>query len=148
MSLYLDSSLLVSLVVREPFSDEVATWMKAQAGAEFAISAWTTTEISSALSIKLRTTELSRSQRDAALGRFRAISAEAFINYAVLDRHFAEASRFCEAHELGLRASDALHLAIAVENGATVCTLDVKMEEAGYKLGIETVLVNATSGQN
>ncbi len=42
---------------------------------------------------------------------------------------------------LGLRAGDALHLAVAAEHGATLWTLDVRMAEAGPVLGVVTGVV-------
>ena len=43
--------------------------------------------------------------------------------------------------DLGLRAADALHLAVASGNGASICTLDRVMAEAGPILSIETLLL-------
>jgi uncharacterized protein len=42
---------------------------------------------------------------------------------------------------LGLRAADALHLAIASERGAIVHTLDQRLAEAGPVLGVPTQLL-------
>jgi hypothetical protein len=42
---------------------------------------------------------------------------------------------------LGLRAGDALHLAVAAEHGATLWTLDVRLAEAGPVLGVATGVV-------
>ena len=50
--------------------------------------------------------------------------------------HFEKAARFASHHALGLRAGDALHLAIAAGGGHTLVTLDVRMAEAASQLGI------------
>jgi predicted nucleic acid-binding protein len=42
---------------------------------------------------------------------------------------------------LGLRAGDALHLAICADHGATLCTLDRRLNEAGPVLGVKTMLL-------
>jgi predicted nucleic acid-binding protein len=42
---------------------------------------------------------------------------------------------------LGLRAGDALHLAIASQHGATVYTLDQRIAEAGPALGVSAQLL-------
>jgi len=42
---------------------------------------------------------------------------------------------------LALRAGDALHLAICADHGATLCTLDRRLSEAGSTLGVKTMLL-------
>jgi predicted nucleic acid-binding protein len=42
---------------------------------------------------------------------------------------------------LGLRAGDALHAAICAGHGATLCTLDKKLSQAGSALGVQTALI-------
>jgi len=37
------------------------------------------------------------------------------------------------------RAADALHLAICADHGATLCTLDRRLSEAGPALGVKTM---------
>ena len=51
------------------------------------------------------------------------------------------AARFADQYELGLRAGDALHLAICVDHGATLCTLDRRLSGAGSALGVKTMLL-------
>ena len=46
-----------------------------------------------------------------------------------------------DQHLLGLRAGDALHLAIAADHGAMLCTLDERMSESGLSIGIATLLL-------
>jgi predicted nucleic acid-binding protein len=55
--------------------------------------------------------------------------------------HFRAAASFVDHHALGLRAGDALHLASASEHGATVCTLDRRLAEAGPAVGVPTQLL-------
>jgi predicted nucleic acid-binding protein len=42
---------------------------------------------------------------------------------------------------LGLRAGDALHLAVCAERGATLCTLDRCLSDAGSALGVKIMLL-------
>lgn len=53
---------------------------------------------------------------------------------------FRAAARFTDQHALGLRAGDALQLAIASEQGATLVTLDRRLAEAGPMLGVPAQL--------
>lgn len=45
------------------------------------------------------------------------------------------------AHAIGLRAGDALHLAVAAEHGAVLVSLDRRLVEAGSALGAATHLL-------
>jgi predicted nucleic acid-binding protein len=56
----------------------------------------------------------------------------------VTGRHFRSAAQNADQHALGLRAGDALYLAIASEAGAILQTLDRRLAEAGPSLGIPT----------
>lgn len=49
---------------------------------------------------------------------------------------FLAAARFAERYELGLRASDALHIAVAYFMGYTLVTLDKRMAEAAVACGV------------
>ena len=51
------------------------------------------------------------------------------------------AARFADQYALGLRAGDALHLAICADRGAIICTLDRRLAEAALALGVETALL-------
>jgi predicted nucleic acid-binding protein len=42
---------------------------------------------------------------------------------------------------VGLRAGDALHLAIAGEQGVSLSTLDRRLAEGGLALGVNTLLL-------
>lgn len=49
--------------------------------------------------------------------------------------------RYTDQHELGLRAGDALHVAIAADFQRVVVTLDKKMAEAANRLGVQVLLL-------
>lgn len=59
----------------------------------------------------------------------------------ISDYAFREAARLADRSESGLRAGDALHLAITAGEGLVLATLDRKLAEAGRMLGIPTALV-------
>jgi uncharacterized protein len=40
-----------------------------------------------------------------------------------------------------LRAGDTLHFAICADHGATLCTLDRRLSDAGSALGVKTMLL-------
>ena len=72
---------------------------------------------------------------------FNKLIAESFTVLSVTGAQFRAAARFADQYALGLRAGDALHLAIASEQGATVHTLDQRLADAGPALGIPARLL-------
>ena len=141
MIYYLDTSLLIAVYAAEHGHERLAEWMYVRATRQMAASGWTRTEFASALSLKLRTKQIDTASRDKAGYSFESAMAETFVVFPILAADFDTAARWCERQETGLRAGDALHLAIASRNNATLCTLDRTLHEAGQFLLVQTLLV-------
>jgi uncharacterized protein len=113
---------------RNPADGGMVGW---QDPSELAISDWTVTEFSSALSLKVRTRQLDVGHRNNALAAFHRLASDSFKAIPITGHVFRSAAQIADRHLLGVRAGDALHLAVAINHGATVCTLDRKFAEAG-----------------
>jgi predicted nucleic acid-binding protein len=74
------------------------------------------------------------------LSAFTSIMARSFEVLPLLREHFPVAARFAKRHDLGLRGSDALHLALCEAHGIGICTLNHRMRDAAIALGIGAVI--------
>jgi predicted nucleic acid-binding protein len=138
--LYLDTSLLVAALTREERTADIQRWFGEQALDSLAISDWVATEFSAALAIKLRTRQIAADLRAEALALFSYPSSESLTVWPVSRFQFRAAARFADDYARGLRAGDALHVAICTDHGATLCTLDRRLSKAGPALGVKTTL--------
>ncbi len=141
MKLYLDASLIVTLFTREPQREAVRQWLDSVGDVDLMVSEWVATEVSSAFALKSRLGAITPSERATAQSLFRALWSEAVTIVPMRDSQFQLAAGFCETEGVVVRASDALHLAIAKENKLTVCTRDKGMAAAAKTLQIEVNLV-------
>lgn len=139
--LYLDTSVLVAALTREAETARIQSWLAAQEPESLTISDWVVTEFSSALSIKLRAGQIEAVHRADALATFARLCADTLTIVPVSRSQFHTAARFADQFALSVRAADALHLAICADHGATLCTLDRRLGEAGAALGVKTTLL-------
>jgi len=133
---YLDTSFLVAAFSFEKRSVEARSWLDRTAPEELFISSWVETEFSSALSLKVRTGQISVDERSLVLPNWRLFVADTVAVIAVDVRDFDTATQMVSHYQNGLRASDALHIAIAQGAGCTLVTLDKRMADAAIELGV------------
>ncbi len=141
MSFYVDTSVIVAAITPEPHTDAAHAWLSSVEPASLVLSGWVFAEVQSALCRKVRMGRMSAEHRALAHSQFTRMVADSFTIVTVEERHFGRAAYFAEHHESGLRAGDALHLAISSERGLTLCTLDRTLAEAGLLLGVPTLLL-------
>ena len=136
---YLDTSAAVPLFVAEPSSDLIDRWL-GTCDVPVVSSDWIVTEFTSALSIKERSGTLSDKDAKAAWRSFEMFCQSGLRLAPVSRRAFEQAARMVRQPAHGLRSSDALHLAVALEIGAkAIATLDATMAGNAKRLKLKTV---------
>jgi prevent-host-death family protein len=118
LMLYLDTSVLVALLTNEAKTRRVQVWLGQQDPDDLVITDWVVAEFSAALSIKLRTGGIEVDHRAEALAMFTRLCNANLTVLPVSRLQFHMAARFADQYGLGLRAGDALHLAVCAEHGA------------------------------
>ena len=141
--LYLDTSVVASLVLNDAHSATVRKWFERKKRDQFAISDWTRVEFASAVAHLERMAQLDRSQADAARATFRDEVESAMEVLRLRHEDFGLAVDLLAAPATGLRAGDALHLAI-VRNAALPGfeTLDEGLAQAAKLLRIPARLLS------
>jgi uncharacterized protein len=133
--------LLVAALTNEAATGRVQVWLSRQDAATLLTSEWVATEFASALSIKIRTGLLTVEDRAKVAGLFTRLKSESLTVVPVTREDFLTAARSADQYGIGLRAGDALHVAIAAGQGATICTLDKRLADGAIALGVSADLV-------
>lgn len=139
---YFDASVLVPLFVPEPLSPVIERWFEGarRDGEDSVVSDWGLTEFASALGIKCRQNRLTPHGMARALEAATSAAEAAFRILEPRRADFRRAAEFLARPALGLRAGDALHLALAQgAEAGPIITLDRTMLRAARRLGIEAV---------
>ncbi|MBV8798631.1 MAG: type II toxin-antitoxin system VapC family toxin [Alphaproteobacteria bacterium] len=137
MSSYFDTSFLMPLVRREPTTGEVEKFLRQQPQAELSTSHWARVEFCSGIARDVRMKVMTREDAALAIADFESKMSPGFSLLPIASPDCELAHEFLQRYETGLRAGDALHLAIARNNNAqAIYSLDDKMLRAGKLLGL------------
>jgi predicted nucleic acid-binding protein len=135
--LYFDTSFLAPLILEEPTSAKIECFVAGLPAGELAISHWTRVEFSSLLAREVRMGGLLGPAAEDADAQFEAVVKESFAVFLPSAGDFDLAKKYLRTHETGLRAGDALHLAIASGRRAkAIYSLDKTLLKAGKILGL------------
>jgi uncharacterized protein len=135
LTFYLDASVMLPILIKEPASAVVDAFMSAVQQEPW-VSDFAAAEVASAVSRLVRTGRLQATDGTASLSDFdvwrAAMTRAAEIHAADVRLAGAYVRRF----DLALRAPDALHLAIARRLDVALVTLDRRMAAAARELGV------------
>lgn len=132
MSVYLDTSVLISSLTLEPGTDRTRAWLDRQPAGSLAISEWVTAEFASALALQSRTGMIGPEARMAAQSAFARLRMQSFQLFDIEAADFRTAAQLVGESGAVLRAADALHIAIAQRHYASLATLD-RQQAAGAR---------------
>jgi uncharacterized protein len=135
--LYFDTSFLAPLVLPESTSEKIAAFVRTLPVEELTVSHWTRVEFSSLIARDVRMSVLDAAAGARADARFEAMVDASFAVLLPNADDFGLAKRYLGKFNTGLRAGDALHLAIAGNRqAAAIYSLDKGLLMAGRLLDL------------
>jgi predicted nucleic acid-binding protein len=138
---YVDTSVLVALLTVEPKTREVTAWYAGLREVPYCAD-WLLTEFSSALSIKVRTRQLTETQAKLVRKEFSLLTAGGIRLVPVSRAAFKQAADLVKPYRFGLRAGDSLHLAVALELGIRhIATLDGTLAKNAERKGLNPIML-------
>lgn len=141
--IYVDTSVLVALLTVEPHTRAATDWFAANT--QGLISAdWCAVEFASALAAKQRAKQLRPAHIRSAHEAFEVLTTSGLRLLPITRSACLRAAAFAKPAGDGLRAGDALHLAVALEAGAKeLAGFDGAMNANARRLGLRLSVQSA-----
>jgi len=137
--IYVDTSVIVALLTVEQRTQDVTAWYAGLSDTP-TCSDWLLTEFSSALSIKLRTGQISAANAKRVRKEFGVLADGGLRIVPVSRSAFVRAAEMVKLHDHGLRSGDSLHLAVALELEAShMATLDRTLAANARRNGMKLI---------
>ena len=138
---YVDTSVLVAYYCPEPLSGKVEK-MVLELPAP-AISYLTELELVSAVSLKIREKNISSEAGNKIINLFQSHLDHHLYRWVAIDHHhYRKALSWISQFNPPLRTLDALHLAIAATENASLVTADRRLADAAQFYGVDFILVS------
>lgn len=140
MSLYLDASALVAIVIKEQSSFAIDRFL-AEAQSDLWVSTFGSAEVASAISRLVRMGNIVPLAGGTSLARYDAWVAGA-ANLTDIERDdVRNAAQLVRRFDLMLRTPDALHLAVCQRLDARLVTLDRRLAATGEALQVRVAVI-------
>ena len=132
---YVDTSVLMAFLLPKSGS-QLAEHLMTSPGDALAFSSWTEVELLSALGIQVKRKLITRRGARKAVDAFANLVAPALVRLAVDDNDHRMAAHMLDGWQTGLRAGDALHLALVQEYQAELWIFNRNMSKAAAHFGL------------
>ena len=137
MILYLDTSAIVPLFTADALNARADALIK-NLKPSVVLSNFAAVEFASAISRRVRTGELTKSEALVSFAEFDMWAAAKTERAELTSADITSANGAIRRLDLTLRTGDAIHISIAQRHRAALATFDVKMAAAARTLGVET----------
>ena len=136
---YIDTSVWCAFCFNEIEVPAAKHWLANAELDDAATAVWTLTEFASAASQKLRAKNRNKASVAQAVKSFDNVVSMTH-QFDVMADDFLYAAELCSTSRTGLRAGDALHLAVALRRDCKfLASLDNVMNESAVQLGLKLV---------
>lgn len=136
MKLYLDTSVLVAILVTDPFTARAFRYLN-DATPSLVVSDYAAAEFASAVARMVRMRELTVDAARKAFATFDGLAPRIVQRIETSSADIKSAETFLRRLDLALRAPDAITIAIAERIGASLMTFDDKMAASARTLDVE-----------
>jgi predicted nucleic acid-binding protein len=136
LSLYLDTSVLVAMLMPDTLSERASRLLQ-KSTMTLAVSDWAGAEFASAVARHFRMGEITQDFARRVFAGLDEWVARETNRLETTTSDLKLAAIFVRRLELGLRASDALHIALAHHHNRTLASFDDQMIGSAKKLGIK-----------
>ena len=138
MSVYLDASAIVPLILRDAHTPTMEQWL-ANAREDLVVSDFGALEVAAVISRQVRSARMSEQQASLALALLDDWLARASTSIETGASDLALADRFVRDFATKLAAPDALHLALASNRGCRLATFDTRLAAAAAIRGVRAI---------
>ena len=138
MSVYLDASVLVALLMVDALTARVDAFLRANTPV-LIVSDFAATEFASAIARRVRTGDITADEARRGFSAFDVWTSRATLREETIAADVRAAEAFLRRLDFGLRTADALNIAIAQRIQAALATFDQKMAASARVLGIPVV---------
>jgi len=138
---YVDTSVVAAYYCPEPLSDKAGNFLTTHARP--AISPLTELELFSAVSRKVREGELDKGSGSRITAKFLSHLDDFFYEILPIESHHYRLARdWLSQFSTPLRSLDAIHLAVASMEGATLVTADKGLARSSELLAVDAILLS------